>query len=212
MINNKYRKHIEKCCDLINDAITINCDNEKAIKKLSKALYETDCISEIICGEINKIKGEQAQNELAEMLDNTTSSSASGSIDVIGNDWLYLRLETLLPSDKKPGQVKRVSNTITNLLDYFSGYTGYLPNYDRAFVVIVEHKSTEDKDKASYDHDNKGYRAIPNALKGRVFSDDNQFVMSLGLFTAHNENDPHCDIYVIPIEDIAEFATYYLNF
>jgi hypothetical protein len=36
--------------------------------------------------------------------------------------------------------------------------------------------------------------------------------MSLGLFTVENPNDPHCDIYVISMEDIAEFAAQYLVF
>ena len=116
----------------------------------------------------------------------------------------------LLPSDKNFIEIKKLSNSVTNLLDVQSEYAGYLPQYEQAFAAIVEYKSP-DRTK-SYDHDNKGYRAIPNALKGRVFGDDNQFTMSLGLFTVHDETDQRTEIYVIPIEDIADFAVHFLIF
>lgn len=41
---------------------------------------------------------------------------------------------------------------------------------------------------------------IPNALKGRVIEDDNQFVLSIGLF-AKLSDEPRCEIYVMPPED-----------
>jgi hypothetical protein len=78
-------------------------------------------------------------------------------------------------------------------------------------VAIIEYRDSESSG-GSYDHDNKGYRAVPNALKGRVFADDNQFAMSLGLFTVEDSDDPHCEIYVIDMEDIVEFSEMYLMF
>jgi len=137
-------------------------------------------------------------------------SAISGTVEMINDNWLHLRLETLLPGANNLEGIKLVSHAVTNLLDCYTGYLGYLPEYEQAFVAIIEHTSPDNG--SSYDHDNKGYRAIPNALKGRVFKDDNQFTMSLGLFTVDNSSDPHCDIYVIPIEDIVDFALHYLAF
>ena len=45
---------------------------------------------------------------------------------------------------------------------------------------------------------------IPNALKGRVISDDSQFILSIGLF-ARLADDTRCEIYVLPPEDGAIF-------
>jgi hypothetical protein len=149
------------------------------------------------------------KNELADMF----NSAASGSAGLIENDWLHLRIEAALPNGNNHAEMKRITKTVTRLLDCCAGYLGYLPEYEQAFVAIIEHKSTEISGKPrTYDHDNKGYRAIPNALKGRVFADDNQFTMSLGLFTVEDSDDPHCDVYIIPMTDMAEFAAQYLAF
>lgn len=53
--------------------------------------------------------------------------------------------------------------------------------YDQAFLAIVEHCDVETC--RAFDHDNKAFQSVINALKGRVFPDDNQFELSLGLFT-----------------------------
>lgn len=41
-------------------------------------------------------------------------------------------------------------------------------------------------------------------MKGRVIKDDNQFVLSIGLF-AKMSDEPRCEIYVLPSEDSAIF-------
>jgi hypothetical protein len=81
-------------------------------------------------------------------------------------------------------------------------------------VAIIEHckRSGSGGFFTSYDHDNKGFKAIPNALKGRVFGDDNQFEMSLGLFTRECEGEVCTDIYVLPMSDLPQFAEKYLVF
>ncbi|MCL2637508.1 MAG: hypothetical protein FWD48_03975 [Oscillospiraceae bacterium] len=190
----------------------ISLDGKMAKSKFERAIYELDSMREKLKQYISDFEETQVNNELADMLkkDSDCNTSASGSVEIIGESWLHLRIEMLLPSDKNHVEIRRLSNTVTKLLDLQSEYAGYLPQYEQALLVIIEHTSPEKAQ--SYDHDNKGYRAIPNALKGRIFDDDNQFTMSLGLFSVHEENDPHCDIYVIPVEDIADFAAHYLNF
>ena len=77
-------------------------------------------------------------------------------------------------------------------------YDGELPYFETAFLAIVEHCNSENHN--ALDNDNKGWKMIPNALKGRVIEDDNQFVLSIGLF-AKLSDEPRCEIYVLPPED-----------
>lgn len=74
--------------------------------------------------------------------------------------------------------------------------------FEKAFLAIVEHSPLDAA--GAYDNDNKGFRAVVNALKGRLFPDDNQFEMSLGLFTVQEE-DSCCHIYVMPFESAGDF-------
>ena len=78
----------------------------------------------------------------------------------------------------------------------------WLPLWDKAFTAIVEHRL--DAGCGAFDHDNKGFKAVVNALKGRLFPDDNQFELSLGLFTVQDE-ESCCHIYVLPFEEAGDF-------
>jgi len=51
---------------------------------------------------------------------------------------------------------------------------------------------------------NKSYKAIQNTLKGRLFADDNQFELSLGLFT-ELDGENACHIYVLPENEAGDF-------
>jgi hypothetical protein len=196
------KKRVEKSCRLLSEVGEIS-DGDKF--KLVKIAYELETARDAVQSAITRLENESVNSEFLGKFD-----AAEGSAELIENGWCHLRLEATLPNGKNIAEVKRISDTVTKLLDTFSNRWGYLPEYDRAFVAIIEH--TDPENAATYDHDNKGYRVIPNALKGRMFDDDNQFIMSLGLFTVENPNDPHCDIYVIPAEDIAEFSAQYLKF
>ena len=55
-----------------------------------------------------------------------------------------------------------------------------------------------------FDHDNKGFKAVQNALKGRLFPDDDQFELSLGLFTVL-DSEMSCHIYIMPESDASDF-------
>lgn len=56
----------------------------------------------------------------------------------------------------------------------------------------------------AFDNDNKGFRGVINALKGRLFPDDNQFELALGLFTVMDE-ESCCHIYVAPFDEAGDF-------
>ena len=130
------------------------------------------------------------------------------SVELVGNNWLCIKLGILLPNINNRIEVRTVTNTIRNLLDDYRDYYGMLPQYEDVFVAIIEHRNSEYG--GIYDHDNKGFRAVPNALKGRLLGDDNQFEMSLGLFARQSAEEYGTEIYVLPMADLSYFAENYL--
>lgn len=116
--------------------------------------------------------------------------------------WMDIRLSALLPHCRVSGGTQYITDTITRLLDAFQAAGGELPLWDKAFTAIVEHRL--DAGCGAFDHDNKGFKAVVNALKGRLFPDDNQFELSLGLFTVQDE-ESCCHIYVLPFEEAGDF-------
>lgn len=122
----------------------------------------------------------------------------AGDIEVTHDGWLHITLNTLLPNCKYKTS-GYIGDTICRLMN---SYEGELPYFETAFLGIVEHCNSENHH--ALDNDNKGWKMIPNALKGRVIGDDNQFVLSIGLF-AKVSDEPKCDIYVLPPEDGAFF-------
>lgn len=125
-----------------------------------------------------------------------------GYVTVLDTGWLHIRLNTLLPRDHFFGGTAYLSDSITRLLRRFQSGGGTVPFYDQAFLAIVEHCDVETC--RAFDHDNKAFQSVINALKGRVFPDDNQFELSLGLFTRLSP-EACCHIYVLPVEEAGDF-------
>lgn len=126
----------------------------------------------------------------------------SGEVTLMDTGWLDIRLNALLPHCKITGGTEYISDTISRLLNSFKDSGGDIPSFNKAFLAIVEHAPIEVS--GAFDHDNKGFKAVVNALKGRLFPDDNQFEMSLGLFTVQDE-DACCHIYAMPFESAGDF-------
>ena len=125
-----------------------------------------------------------------------------GNVEVTENGWLDIRLNALLPHCKTAGSTQYITDTITRLLNNFESEGGKIPQFEKAFLAIIEH-ANEDVSEV-FDHDNKGFKSVINAVKGRAFSDDNQYEMSLGMFTVLDA-DVCCHIYILPYEDASEF-------
>lgn len=128
-------------------------------------------------------------------------TAIGGTIRLLNGRWLHIRLDTLLPHCRfqSPGYL---ADTITRLLDNFGKNGRRLPYYKKALLVIDEHCSCENR--MVYDQDNKGWKAVPNALKGRLFPDDDQFSLDIALLSAESA-ELWCDIYVLPVNDAWEF-------
>lgn len=97
---------------------------------------------------------------------NKVVSEIAGDVEVTHDGWLHIRLNTLLPNCKY-----RISNYIGDTISrLIASYDGELPFFDKAFLAIVEQCNNENHN--ALDNDNKGWKTIPNALKGRVIEDD----------------------------------------
>lgn len=128
-------------------------------------------------------------------------TAIGGTIRLLNGRWLHIRLDTLLPHCRfqSPGYL---ADTITRLLDGFVENGRRLPYYKKALLVMDEHCSCESR--TVYDQDNKGWKAVPNALKGRLFPDDDQFSLGTALLSAECES-AECNIYLLPAGDEGEF-------
>lgn len=125
-------------------------------------------------------------------------SGLCGSCEVTGEGWLHITLNMLLPNCRH-----RISgyigDTISRLL---TEYPYELPHFEKAFLAIVEYCNL--KNHNALDNDNKGWKMIPNSLKGWVIKDDTQFDLDIGLFTKVSDN-LSCEIWLMPPEDAGIF-------
>jgi len=157
---------------------------------------------EIACIEMRRIAEAIRPQEQSILSSERSANTIYGSINLTDEGWLHIKLNTLLPHYKIIGGTQYISDSISRLLDIFVSSGVILPCYKKAFLGIVEHCSVDCCE--AFDSDNKGYKAVVNTLKGRLFEDDNQFELSLGLFTV-SDDENCCHIYVLPVEESAKF-------
>ncbi len=125
----------------------------------------------------------------------------AGSIETNEFGWLHITLNTLLPHCrfKTPAYL---SDTITRLVEGHQAKGGRVPFFRKAILVIDEHCDL--KNRHVFDQDNKGWKAIPNALKGLVVEDDDQQSLELALLSTP-DSEAACHIYVLDADDAGEF-------
>lgn len=125
----------------------------------------------------------------------------AGHVEIDDYGWLHIVLNTLLPHAKYKGS-PYLKDTILRLLSAYQKNAGSLPFYSTALLVIDEHCNLESR--RAFDQDNKAWRAIPNALKGLVIADDDQFSLGITLLSTWDKT-PACHIYVIDIAEAGAF-------
>ena len=157
---------------------------------------------EIACIEMRRIAETIRPKENDAQYSECSAKTIYGSVTRMDSGWLHIKLNTLLPHYKVLGGTQYISDSITRLLDKYTSSGLELPFYNKAFLGIVEHCNVNVCE--AFDSDNKGFKAVINTLKGRVFEDDNQFELSLGLFTVADDENC-CHIYVLPVEESAKF-------
>ena len=129
----------------------------------------------------------------------------AGSVEMLGYSWVHITLNTLLPHCRfQPPEW--LSDTIRRLLDEYEAQGCKLPFFNRALLVIDEHTGT--RGRHIFDQDNKGYKAVSNAIKGRLIPDDDQHTLGLALLSAESELDA-CHITLLDLSDAADFFAFH---
>lgn len=203
-ISNKHitemQRQVDACSGYI-DALAQGCRSPEKINTLLDAAMqkiELTCISmRRLCEEVRP-----ALPNFRFGHTNYYIKDIGGEVTLMDTGWLDIRLNALLPHCKTVGGTAYITDTIDRLLSKFKNTGGEIPMFDKAFLAIVEHSPLNVL--GVFDHDNKGFKSVVNALKGRLFPDDNQFEMSLGLFTVQDD-DACCHIYAMPFEAAGDF-------
>ena len=115
--------------------------------------------------------------------------------------WLHIQLNALLPNCRFASPIW-ITDTVNRLLDRLERKQGKLPILKEALLVIDEHSDIHARQV--YDQDNKGWKAISNALKGRVVEDDDQYTLGMCLLSTRS-SEQICHIYVLPGADAGDF-------
>ena len=130
---------------------------------------------------------------------------AAGKVEVNEFGWLHIQLNTLLPHCRyQPPEW--LSDTIRRLLDDYEVQGCKLPFFNRALLVIDEFTSV--KGRHIFDQDNKGWKAVSNAIKGRLIPDDDQHTLGLALLSGRSELDV-CHITLLDLSDAADFFAFH---
>lgn len=127
----------------------------------------------------------------------------AGSVEEFGYGWLHIMLHTLLPHCRYQTP-SWMSDTIRRLLDGYEACGKGLPFYSHALLVIDEHTGIEGRH--IFDQDNKGWKAVSNAIKGRLIPDDDQHTLAVTLLSTRTEGEERCHITLLPIEDATTFS------
>ena len=125
----------------------------------------------------------------------------TGSVELIDYHWLHIRINTLLPSAAYQVPVW-LSDTIRRLLDEYEAGGRELPYYEHALMVIDERSDIEGR--RVFDQDNKGFKAVSNAVKGRLIPDDDQYTLGVALLSARSSENA-CHITLLDSADAADF-------
>ncbi len=126
----------------------------------------------------------------------------TGSVEEFGYGWLHITLNTLLPHCRYQSP-NWLTDTISRLLDGYESCGKKLPFYQRALLVIDEHTAIEGRH--IFDQDNKGWKAVSNAIKGRLIPDDDQHTLAVALLSTKIQEQEQCHITVLHQADAHDF-------
>ena len=125
----------------------------------------------------------------------------TGSVELIEYHWLRIKINTLLPSAAYQTPVW-LSDTIRRLLDEYESGGHSLPYYRDALMVIEERSDIEGR--RVFDQDNKGFKAVSNAIKGRLIPDDDQYTLGVALLSTRSSENA-CHITLLDSADTADY-------
>ncbi len=174
--------------------LSMNTSNSD--KEISKGVEDFMCELENLCVKSRTVLSPyEYKQPIGTSLGNARLPiEIAGDIDITREGWVKITLNTLLPNCRQRIS-KYIGDTLGRLVE---SYPGDLPYFEKAFMAIVEY--CNDKNHIALDNDNKAWKMIPNSLKGSVIEDDNQFILSIGLFTKESD-DLKCEVYIMPLDE-----------
>lgn len=108
----------------------------------------------------------------------------TGRVERLAANWLRITINTLLPHCRYATPIW-LTDTIVRLLDQYQVQGNPLPFFRQALLVIDEHCPLQSR--RIFDQDNKGWKAVSNAIKGRLIPDDDQFTLGVALVSTPSE-------------------------
>ena len=199
------QRNIDAASQAVDTLLKGYCSPDKVNALLDMAMQqiENSCITmRRICEQI------RPQTPPPQKGKNFYTKALFGEVILMDTGWVHIKLNTLLPHYKALGGTQYITDCITRLLDKLAQEGGQFPIFTKAYVAIIDHCDFARCDV--FDDDNKSFRAVLNALKGRLYPDDNQFELSLGLFTKIDA-DVSCHIYILPEQEVTAFHSYRLE-
>jgi hypothetical protein len=132
---------------------------------------------------------------------NARSVSIAGRAEITDYMQLHIRLNALLPNCRF-GAPAYITDTVTRLLDELEREGHPLPYFTEALLVIEER--CDISSRRVFDQDNKAWKAVSNALKGRLIPDDDGFTLGVALLSERSAV-PACHIYLLPLDGAGDF-------
>lgn len=193
------RENVGKVYKDISNAITCADADSSAKSGLQNTLHTLET-AVIHLRNFVELQTPPAQQRLAG-LRNAPVRQCAGRLEVNEYGWLHISLNTLLPHChyRTP---QYLIDTLTRLIQEYREGGGILPLFQSAFLIIDEHCDLDTR--MIYDQDNRGWKALPNVLKGVAFADDDQFSLQLCLLSTRDKS-VSCEITILGAEDIADF-------
>ena len=130
----------------------------------------------------------------------TETEHPTGKVEIVNGRWVRVTLNTLLPHCRfySPAWL---SDTIRRMLDEYEHDHDRLPFFPKAVLVIEEACSIGGR--RIFDQDNKGWKAVANAVKGWLIPDDDQFSLSIALRSVFSDENC-CRILIGPEDETPE--------
>ena len=126
----------------------------------------------------------------------------SGHIEIAGAGWVHMQLDTLLPHCRYM-PATWLTDTVRQLLTAYTQHTNFRLHFKQMLLVIDEHSDVDGRHV--FDQDNKGWKAVSNAIKGRLIPDDDQHTLAVALLSTAVQSQECCHITVLPLSDAHDF-------
>lgn len=129
----------------------------------------------------------------------------SGHIEIAGAGWVHMQIDTLLPHCRYL-PAAWLTDTVRQLLTAYMQRTNFRLHFRQMLLVIDEHSDVNGRHV--FDQDNKGWKAVSNALKGLVIDDDDQYHLSVHMMSSRSAENV-CHISLVLPESADEFFQYH---